>query len=367
MPEIYHYYYYYYYYVGCKIMDGKNKYQINSMRHVTDMSEGFSARAQRYEVTYVSPRKQNILQRLWRRLKRDKLRKLAKKLTNAEETIAIDRRWYHKLIWCRGEADPDNFLIEDSFSLPADVRESESLIIADTTLFVVGKQIPTNQTNEECESLRIISSLSDSSSEENNLHTKCCSPEIDSSRLRTPAQINNSNELETVGIGSVVDFPPVENTIFAKRRPLPKIANKGPHPWSHQLTGGEKEQPAPVISKQLTSRPLPKIKDCCSNVTLDETNKSSFDSGIDEFADEVNEEIERAMRAACARNVPAKKENKKREELLLCQTPNLEKGQSGFSWQLDHKLTGPCNRASTPRPQLSSSTLRSMRRRTAVE
>eukprot|EP00111_Clytia_hemisphaerica_P012134 TCONS_00035638-protein len=73
------------------------------------------------------------------------------------------------------------------------------------------------------------------------------------------------------------------------------------------------------------------------------------------------------MRAACARNVPAKKENKKREELLLCQTPNLEKGQSGFSWQLDHKLTSPCNRASTPRPQLSSSTLRSMRRRTAVE
>ena len=82
-------------------------------------------------MTYVSPRKQNILLRLWRRLKRDKLQKIAKKLTNAEEVIAIDRKWYHKLIWCRGEQDPDDLLMEDSFPPPEGFEESETIVIGE--------------------------------------------------------------------------------------------------------------------------------------------------------------------------------------------------------------------------------------------
>ena len=237
-------------------------------------------------------------------------------------------------------------------------------------MVIIGKPIPTNEEDYiERESLRSNSSLSDSSSDGEE-DERSRSPEIDSTRLRTPTQQNESKgfEITASGIGSVMYFPPVENTIFAKGRPLPKIAKKGPHPWSYQLSDGEKEKPAQVNPKPPTRRPLPKIEEYRSNATLNgEAVKNSLDSGIDEFADEANEEIERAMRAVCAQKVPEKKNSKKREEWLLCQTPNLEKGPSGFSWQLDHKLTGPCHRANTPRPQLTSSTLRPMRRRTAKE
>ncbi|XP_066935851.1 DNA ligase 1-like [Clytia hemisphaerica] len=236
----------------------------------------------------------------------------------------------------------------------------------DETLVIIGKQLPTNE--EDTISLR--SSLSDGSSDEDKDEDEKL---LDSSRLRTPAEqqgllSQQGFEIEAVGIGSVVYFPPVENTIFAKGRPLPKIEKKGPHPWSYQLSDDKKEHTAAQVDpKPTASRPLPRIEEHRSNVKLNKTVKDSMDSGIDEFADEANEEIERAMRAACGRKIPAKKNNKKREEWLLCQTPNLEKGPSGFSWQLDHKLTGPCHRASTPRPQLTSSTLRPMKRRTVVE
>ena len=135
-------------------------------------------------------------------------------------------------------------------------------------LFIVGRQLPANETNDECKSFRSTSLLSDSSSyDENNLQTKCCSPEMESSRLRTPTQQSDEKcfEIEAVGIGSVVYFLPVENTIYAKGRPLPQMstnAKKGPHPsWSYELLKDVREKPAQMLQKPTTPRPLSTIKE----------------------------------------------------------------------------------------------------------
>jgi len=312
--------------------------------------------AKYHKVQYVPARKRNILQRLWDRLRQRKLRKMAEKLTATKNNIKnTSKKWYQRFAWCNGGDDIEKCSQEEILDR---FEQDVELITSKMSLGITGKQTIDYDDVSISSSEGSLSDVIDVDEDKEYAYLQRCestdseiSHELDhltSSDLDDSARKETPSATCSTGIGSTSQlnkFPTevdVDRPVVCNLSALPAWLARAPdQPYKAKSKASVVQSGKPAS----TPRPLPSLAEY---LTVKEPTSQ---------ASEVDEDIEQAFSDVCKTpKIDKELKRKKRENFLYSQMPNLEKGPSGFAWELDTKLKfgAPCDRSSTPRPVLTS-------------